>query len=342
VLDQLFPSASATWLVVISGVFLILLALLHPDGIVSTQVRQLHALGSRVFRRRRSAVKAKPLPDLGLSRVEPRSLEIFDVVVRYGGVTAIDGARLKVEPGEIVGLIGPNGAGKTTLIDTVTGFNRPAAGEVSLGGERIDHWSVHRRSRGGLSRSFQSLELFESSTVRENLSVASDSASRSVYATDLVVPRGETLSPAAIAAVRELDLEGHLDERVSDLPYGRRRLVAIARAIATTPSVLLLDEPAAGLSSGETQELAAILRRLADAWGFGILVVEHDMAFVMGLCDKVVVLDFGRQIAYGTPEEVQRDPAVIAAYLGDQSDSAPADKSDKRRQVTAAPIPGEA
>jgi ABC-type branched-chain amino acid transport systems, ATPase component len=179
-------------------------------------------------------------------------------------------------------------------------------------------WPVHRRTRAGVSRSFQSLELFESSTVRENLGVASDPAGTLTYLADLVAPRRSPLSPAAVAVVRELELEDLLDVTVSELPYGSRRLVAIARAVASEPSVLLLDEPAAGLDSVETRELARALRRLVDGWGIGVLVIEHDMSFVMSLCDELVVLNFGHQIARGTPDEVRRDPDVVAAYLGEE------------------------
>jgi sulfate-transporting ATPase len=133
----------------------------------------------------------------------------------------------------------------------------------------------------------------------------------------MVAPKRSPLSPAAIAAVRELELEEYLDVVVSELPYGRRRLVAIARAVAGEPSVLLLDEPAAGLDSVETAELARVLRQLVDGWGIGVLVIEHDMSFVMSLCDELVVLNFGHQIARGTPEEVRADPDVVAAYLGE-------------------------
>jgi ABC-type branched-subunit amino acid transport system ATPase component/branched-subunit amino acid ABC-type transport system permease component len=315
-LNTLVPSASASWLIVASGVFVLLLALLHPDGLVSANLAQIQALRRRI---KLLATRTRPAGALGevvREKVSPVTLAVEDIVVRFGGVTAVDGARLEVSPGMIVGLIGPNGAGKTTLIDTITGFVGPASGDVKLNGKSVRNWPAHRRTRGGLCRSFQSLELFESSTVRENLSVASDGQSVAPYMTDFLHPRPMTLSPAAIAAVREFDLESDLDTRVSELPYGRRRLVAIARSIATAPSVLLLDEPAAGLSSYETQELAKVVRRLADDWGFGILVIEHDMGFVMGLCDKVAVLDFGRQIAFGPPKEIRRDPAVINAYLG--------------------------
>ena len=177
---------------------------------------------------------------------------------------------------------------------------------------------MYKRARAGVSRSFQQLELFESSSVRENLAVASDGYSTLPYVKDIVLPTNPPLSSTATAAVKILELEQYLDTKVSDLPYGRRRLVAIARAIAVSPSVLLLDEPAAGLGATETQELVTVVRRLAKEWGLAILVIEHDMSFVMGVCDKITVLEFGRQIATGTPAEIRKDPAVIAAYLGEE------------------------
>ncbi len=320
VLDSVWHGAELAWLTTIGGLIVVLFALTHPDGLVSAQVHQIQAVRRRL-RRHRAAKPKPPLPAPELERVRPAELEIRDAVVRFGGVTAVAGVSLTVEPGKIVGVIGPNGAGKTTLIDTITGFVRPTEGAVALDGADVTGWPVHRRTRAGLSRSFQSLELFESSTVRENLGVASDDNATSTYITDLVRPKASPLTPSAIAAVHELELEEYLDERVSDLPYGRRRLVAIARAIATQPSVLLLDEPAAGLSSVETQELATVVRRLAREWGLGVLLVEHDMPFVMGLCDEIVVLNFGQQIATGTPEQIQRDPEVIAAYLGRESEA---------------------
>jgi len=318
-LETLFPGTQPAWLVTLGGLFVVGLALLHPDGIVSAQVQHFKHLASRLAKRS-GADKARPaLPAEEKQPVRPATLEVSNLVVRFGGVTAVNGATLTVRPGQVVGLIGPNGAGKTTCIDAITGFVRPAEGHVALDGTRVDEWPVHRRTRAGISRSFQSLELFESSTVRENLGVASDSGAARDYVLDVVRPKQSPLSPAAIAAVNELGFEAVLDETVGDLPYGQRRLVAIARAIATSPSILLLDEPAAGLSSAQTLELASIVRRLADEWGLGILVIEHDMAFVMGICDEVVVLNFGKQIASGTPAAVQRNPEVIAAYLGDES-----------------------
>jgi sulfate-transporting ATPase len=180
--------------------------------------------------------------------------------------------------------------------------------------------SATRRARAGLARSFQSLELFEDSTVFENLSVAADPQDLRSYLRDLVHPKNPLFPPEVVRAITEFRLDEDLHRDVKDLSYGKRRLLAIARAVAMHPSVLLLDEPAAGLSSAESAELASVVRRLADDWGMAILVVEHDMEFVMGVCDEVIVLDFGALIAAGAPEQVQSDPAVIAAYLGVETD----------------------
>jgi sulfate-transporting ATPase len=248
--------------------------------------------------------------------VAPATLELESLGVRYGGVVALDDVSLVVHPGEIVGLIGPNGAGKTTLIDAVTGFAR-ATGWTRLNERSLSRQSARARTRAGLGRSFQSLELFETMTVRENLQTASDRRDRWSYFSDLVWPARPRLGPHARAAVREFGLEEDLDRRPDELPFGRRRLVAIARAVAAGPSVLLLDEPAAGLDDGETAELGRLVGRLAREWGMGVLVVEHDVGLVLGTCDRVCVLDSGHHLATGTPDEIRRDPAVVAAYLGE-------------------------
>lgn len=237
--------------------------------------------------------------------------------MRYGGVVAVDGLSLDVEPGRVVGLIGPNGAGKTSAIDAVTGFTRAASGGVRLGDRDVTRLPVHRRAAAGLSRSFQSLELFEDMTVLDNLYAACDRPGRWAWLTDLIRPGSRPLPSHVLVAVGEFGLQDSLDRPVGDLSYGERRLLAIARAVAASPSVLLLDEPASGLSDDETRELAHLVRRLAEDWGMGVLLVEHDVDMVMSVCDQVVVLDFGRLICAGTPEEVRRDPAVRAAYLGD-------------------------
>jgi ABC-type branched-subunit amino acid transport system ATPase component len=224
---------------------------------------------------------------------------------------------MEVHPGEVVGLIGPNGAGKTSLIDAVTGFADVSEGAISLDDRRIDRMNATQRARRGLRRSFQSLELFEDVSVEENIRAGSDQrASRLSWVSDLFWPGRHDLPPTAVAAVREFELEPHLDQTPEELPYGRRRLVGIARTVASGPSVVLLDEPAAGLDEHESADLARLIRRLADERNMAVLLVEHDVGLVMSTCDRIVVIDFGKVIGSGTPEEIRGDEAVRDAYLG--------------------------
>ncbi len=279
---------------------------------------------TRRFRRRRITARPDPTAEVPRDRVAPRRLEVRGLTQRFGGFTALTSVDLEVGPGEVVGLLGPNGAGKTTLIDCVAGNNRLTDGAIRWDGRDVTRWAPHRRARAGLSRSFQSLELFDDLTVRENLLAAADRRDRRAYVLDLVRPGRAALPAAVLAAVDELGLAPLLDLRAEDLSYGQRRLVAIARAVAAGPSVLLLDEPAAGLDETESAELGRLVRRLADEWGMGILLIEHDVALVLANADRVVVLDFGHKIAEGTPSEIRHDPAVRRAYLGEEEHRAEA------------------
>lgn len=267
-----------------------------------------------------------------IEKVPPKTLRARGVTVRYGGTTAVDSVDLDVKPGRITGLIGPNGAGKTSFIDAMTGFTKPAEGSIELEGTNITGWSTTRRSRAGVGRSFQALELFEDMTVIDNLKAASESQDFLSYLRDLVWPVQAPLSPAVVNAIHEFKLDEDLPRGVDDLSYGKRRLLAIARAVAAQPSVLLLDEPAAGLNEFETRELARLVKRLAEEWGMAVLLVEHDINFVMSVCDEIVVLDFGCKISEGTPDHVRNDPAVIAAYLGEED---PAEAHERQEAIEA-------
>jgi sulfate-transporting ATPase len=327
ILDEIGGNDLAKYVPLIGGVTLILLVLANQNGMARELIAQVGWVRTRLgagvgwLAAPQRPPTRLPEGDGTVERAVPRTLQATDLTVRFGGTTAVDGVALTVAPGRVVGLIGPNGAGKTTFIDAVTGFVR-AGGRITLDGREVQTWSPARRARAGLGRSFQSLELFEDVTVMENLLAASDPRDLVSYARDVVWPLAPPLPAPVVSAVREFGLQDDLDRNVEDLPYGRRRLVAIARALATHPSVLLLDEPAAGLSEAESAELARVVRRLADDWGIGILLVEHDMTFVMAICDELVVLDFGRVIARGTPDEVRRDAAVVAAYLGEEEPEA--------------------
>jgi branched-chain amino acid transport system ATP-binding protein len=240
-------------------------------------------------------------------------LKATGISVRFGGVRAVVDVDLEVGEGQLVGLIGPNGAGKTTFIDAISGFVR-CDGRVELDGEDLTGVLPHVRARRGLARTWQSIELFDDLSVGENLLVASHrtSAWRTIRETVSVPdPHSAEITPALAL----LGVEDTVEQLPSELSQGQRKLVGIARALAPKPRIVCLDEPAAGLDTRESEELGARLRGLADD-GQAMLLVDHDMGLVLGICDEVVVLEFGEVIARGAPDVVRGDPQVIGAYLG--------------------------
>jgi ABC-type branched-subunit amino acid transport system ATPase component/branched-subunit amino acid ABC-type transport system permease component len=333
-ISELFGDGLQPYLPTAGGVILILIVITNVDGLVASEVRRYshigHLIAGKVRGRRAPSAEAEQhtvqdaagppdsVPAEAASQVPPRTLAVSDVSVRFGVTQVLKDVSLQVRPGSIVGLIGPNGAGKTTLIDVITGYVTPISGTVTLNENAVAR-AAHARARSGIARSYQSLELFDDMTVRENLRVASEGARWWHYATDPFYPGRARTTPGMAQAIDIFDLHDVLDQRPSELPYGQRRLVAIARAVAAEPSVLLLDEPAAGLSETERAELGQLVRHLARDRGIAILLIEHDVELVMSLCEEVIALNFGEVIARGRPEEMRNNEAVVTSYLGGET-----------------------
>jgi len=242
------------------------------------------------------------------------TLEVTEVTVRFGGNMALDAASVSAEAGQVTGLIGPNGAGKTTLFNVVTGLLPPTSGLVLIDGRDVTRQSPHKRARRGMARTFQRLELFTMLTVRENIRVAADIHKRWSHDPERPAELTERI-------IDRVGLRAHADVLVTSLPTGQGRLVELGRALACKPSILLLDEPAAGQDEKETEQFSRLLRELAGE-GMAVVLVEHDVRLVMAVCDRISVLDFGRIIATGTPDEIQHDEAVLGAYLGTAAEPA--------------------
>jgi branched-chain amino acid transport system ATP-binding protein len=238
------------------------------------------------------------------------------ITVRFGGLTAVADVSVRADPGEVVGIIGPNGAGKTTLFGAIAGSLQPQSGRVRLGGRDVTGWASHRRARAGLGRTFQRLEVFGSMSVRENLAYATEAAALGASPLRLLQRSRHRRLDLVADTLDQLGLDGVADERAADLPPGIARLVELGRALCAEPTMLLLDEPSSGLDVQETAALAGHVVDAVRTRGLGVVLIEHDMTMVLGICERLYVLDFGACIAEGPTAEVARLTVVRDAYLG--------------------------
>ena len=250
-------------------------------------------------------------------------LELQDVKLRFGGLSAIDNLTFTIKRGQIIGLIGPNGAGKTSAFNVISGFYKPTSGTIKFLGKSIGGLGPDEVCKAGMSRTFQNIRLFGHETVLQNVMIGSRIRQKYQWWQTLapfiftdVIREDAAVKARALDLLAQLGLEEFADEKASSLPYGAQRRLEIARALATKPEFLLLDEPAAGMNPQESEELMKFIRRLRDEFALTILLIEHDMKVVMNVCDYIQVLDQGVHIAQGTPDEIKANPRVIEAYLG--------------------------
>ena len=248
-------------------------------------------------------------------------LDVRNLGIDFGGLTAVDSFNITIGPTEISGLIGPNGAGKTTIFNLLTGVYQPTRGSVLVNGIDIKGMPVYKVNKLGIARTFQNIRLFTDMTVLDNVKVGLHNSMRcSFFSSVLHLPgyfkAEKRANEKAMELLDFMGLAEHANEKAGSLPYGVQRRLEIVRALATNPSVILLDEPAAGMNPSETAELTETIRRIRDEFNIAVLLIEHDMSLVMGICEGIAVLNFGRIIAKGTPDEIRDNPQVIEAYLG--------------------------
>ena len=295
------------------ALLMLVILILRPDGLAKGREIPFPIRPRRIAAAERRAAPGTALAAGGITPAGgdmDERLEAFDVSVRFGGLAAIDGVTLSVGRREIVGLIGPNGAGKTTLVNVLTGFQRPTQGKVLVGGVDVTNWPPHRIGRRGLARTFQAVRLYPSMPVIENLEVAAVGTGLHRHAAGL----------RARVILEWMGFAHKASAQADTLPYGDERRVGIGRALAMAPRFVLLDEPAAGMSDAECDELMRLISRIPVEFGCGVLLIEHNMRVIMGVCSRIHVIDSGHTITEGTPQEIQTNPEVIRAYLGSRSE----------------------
>lgn len=247
-------------------------------------------------------------------------LEVQDLTIRFGGLVAVNAVNFQIPAGSIFGLIGPNGAGKTTLFNMISGVYKPTSGKVIFDGQEIQGKPSHKVSALGIARTYQNINLFKEMTVLENVMVGCHTRTKAglaaaIFRTGAQRREERAVREKCMEILRFMELDDKASFKASSLSYGEQRRLEISRALASDPKLLLLDEPAAGMNATEKEELRQTVRRIADR-GITVLLVEHDMKLVMNVTDQICVISFGKRIGFGTPEEIQKDPAVIEAYLG--------------------------